>query len=67
MIEIVEENNEIFKFNKVIYVFNYILKYEEYEYVFVFLNVNVEYFILVVNVFGKEFNIKIGNLRVMLF
>lgn len=67
MIKIVEENNEIFKFNKVIYVFNYILKYEEYEYVFVFLNVNVEYFILVVNVFGKEFNIKIGNLRVMLF
>lgn len=67
MIEIVEENNEIFKFNKVIYVFNYILKYEEYEYVFVFLNVNVEYFILVVNVFGKEFNIKIGNLRVILF
>lgn len=32
MIKIVEENKEIFKFNEVINIFNYILKNEEYEY-----------------------------------
>lgn len=68
MIKIVEENKEIFKFNEVINIFNYILKNEEYEYVYVFFNVDMEYFFLVVDVFdGNEFNIKIGYLRVIMF